>query len=1193
MSGYLWNSFYQDDVEGFRSFLSAGQGGMKTTSNRVKTSSSIEATGRSLSFGSPGSLGTSPVLAKQKKAHGYSAQDGLTRQDINRRDHLGRTLLHLIASSRHDSTIDFATALLDFPLTDIYLQDYENGWTALHRAFYFGNVSIARSILWRETQDVLNHAHGTPKHPQPLIKIKDHEGNGPYDLLFMTLAAHSRRSTIHRSIREGTEGIRDDTSSTDETLDPTQSESIACISEQLGDEVFTFGSNKNVTLGFGDEDDRQFPERITLRRPVGLIEKQFLRYLESRSHFYGSDTNEGNMRMRNGYVDIAEVPFSVKSIPIRFRDIQMSKFHTAILTTDQESNLYICGHGKGGRLGFGDERTRYQFACVDSGGLGTKEVVQVALGHNHTLAVTSDGSVYSWGMNTFGQLGYQLSNIRPNEEPLQLVPRQIYGTLKRERVAGVAASRIHSVVFTPLSLFTFGKNEGQLGIVDSDARSLSSQASPRKVAASLFSTTISTVAAIDRATICLLANHEVWVFANYGYRRLTFPLDGFSNFFMHQVHTIPSWEDIPNRICHITGGGNTICAMSSMGEVFTCVVSLPTEMGDSHASTTNPSKIKGSFSQPRRVWSIKKGHMSARNVAVDQDGSIILATEAGTVWRQVKRSKAKHTTASEIGSQSKDYKFTRIPNLTRVCKVRASAFGAYAVIRQEYDVTKTDILDTGSPLWEAYARLMPFEELVTYATTGDHPIKLSAVEPKVQQLFSITKGIESLALKDTKDFPLEPIVVYTSLGNWGIPIHRWLLVGRSNVIRRSLNSHAHMDFLHVEETENCTRLQFEGLDPMTLFNFVYWLYTDEVVECWQFPKNARARNVRADLIRLAHRLELTGLEFAVRQIDSRRRLDDDMRIAYSDAELFTDADVLVELEDGQVSAHSEILCQRCPFFDGLFKGRTGGLWLQGRTSESGKVSIDLKHFSSETFGYVLRHIYSDAGIELFDNIQCPKVEDFLDRVLDVMAIANELLLDRLSLVCQKVIGKHVNLRNVCELLNVIAPSPAGAFRHAALDYICFNLEVLLQNGYLDELDNDLLIEVNQRVREEQRYHARAKEDDEELLLRWPELSKRRIRWGEVSIDPAMLGEKSVRDASKFPSTSFVNPLDHHPLSLPQSCDTEARNIQLAMENPTIEDQLIPIDFQWTGNFNQKCVNSTNNEATDNEANGRKYHTAYE
>ena len=39
----------------------------------------------------------------------------------------------------------------------------------------------------------------------------------------------------------------------------------------------------------------------------------------------------------------------------------------------------------------------------------------------------------------------------------------------------------------------------------------------------------------------------------------------------------------------------------------------------------------------------------------------------------------------------------------------------------------------------------------------------------------------------------------------------------------------------------------------------------------------------------------------------------------------------------------------------------------------------------------------------------------------------------------------VNTRNVCQLLNAVAPCSITQFKDAALEYICLNLEGMLEN----------------------------------------------------------------------------------------------------------------------------------------------------
>jgi hypothetical protein len=111
--------------------------------------------------------------------------------------------------------------------------------------------------------------------------------------------------------------------------------------------------------------------------------------------------------------------------------------------------------------------------------------------------------------------------------------------------------------------------------------------------------------------------------------------------------------------------------------------------------------------------------------------------------------------------------------------------------------------------------------------------------------------------------------------------------------------------------------------------------------------------------------------------------------------------------------HSDIICQRCPFFEGLFRGRAGGQWLAGRrTEESSLVRIDLTHVDTHLFELVVRHLYTDAGEEIFEDVTSEDLNDLLaldellDHVMDVMSVANELMLDRLTQVCQRLIGRY-------------------------------------------------------------------------------------------------------------------------------------------------------------------------------------------
>lgn len=473
MSSLLWQYYFANDVEQFRRTLA------RATYNQTKSKGKSAAGGLSTSPGT--ALSISPTLTKSRRYHDESQRNvshqgsskldgviGLSRADVNWKDAHGVTLLHQIASSNAPNASEFATALLQLPLVDLYIQDEESGWTALHRALYFGNIYIARALMDRDYQDAMQYS-SIGSAAGGLIKIKDREGYSPFDVYGASIA-HRTLSQLPSNLIEGlddedgemAQGVSGD------AVDDEESRKLAPRTQVDGDELFAFGSNKNFTLGFGDEDDRQFPERVQLKRPDHLVYRFYAEYQAS----------ERGKRRRSTDVPSAkpfgmfEMPAIVRYRPIIIQDVQLSKLHSAILTTDPEANLYMCGFGSGGRLGTGDETTRFGYVNVHGGGLTGKQVIHITLGQNHTIAISSEGETLTWGSNAYGQLGYasnsNSSGLR-DEEPVQLLPRQVFGPLKHQTVVGAAASRIHSAVITATSLFTFGKNEGQMGLVDSDA----------------------------------------------------------------------------------------------------------------------------------------------------------------------------------------------------------------------------------------------------------------------------------------------------------------------------------------------------------------------------------------------------------------------------------------------------------------------------------------------------------------------------------------------------------------------------------------------------------------------------------------------------------------------------------------------------------------------------------------------------
>ncbi|KAI1458705.1 hypothetical protein F4805DRAFT_111631 [Annulohypoxylon moriforme] len=1088
MSHLLWKYYWENDVDKFRRLLAPASYSHNPSKSPGTT------------IGSPGAFGSSPRTTKSRKTSGFgagisaskTASNGLGKSEINSRDHSGLTILLRAASSTSPDAACFVEALLDHPAIDIYTQDYESGWNALHRALYNGNISIARLLLEKERKDWTGSLGGaTATKAAQLIKTKDHEGNSPFDVYNATIALRTLKVSEDRASLEEDGSDTDDGSSSDDVRHHGRYYG-------LGEEVFTFGSNNNLTLGLGDEDDRQFPERIYLKRPDHLIEHFYNQYLEERKRRPNGD-NSMPMPMPP---NISEVPSLIQNRPLIIQDVVLSKLHSAILTTDPMSNLYVCGIGRGGRLGLGDENTRFNFMPVQ-GGLSEKKVVQISLGQNHSMAVTSTGELWTWGMNTYSQLGFVLPPpTKPDEEPMSSVPRQVFGPLKKEIILGAAASAIHSVAHTGSSLFCWGKNVGQLALMDADSRSLEVQTIPRKVAATILSnhSSIVTVSAIEKATSCLFEDHMVCVFTSYGYNMIKFPTyDPFTSSPLQrsvQLSTSSRYDPGRREIHHITSGGETIAAVTGNGDLFTMVVNQKSDGNQSATSTTNPSKIKDAITTPQCIWSSRKD--GVKSVTVGENGSVMLSTQSGAVWRRVKRTKAKDTKApSAADSKRKDFKFQRVPYITDIVAVRSSAFGAYAAIRKDCDVTREQIEVDEPTLWQDIAPLFP---LLGFKASN-HKVRENKDTWKFQDPEVLKGRVDTLAYEVLTSTDLEE-GLRTHLQNWHfqhqgldtiiraasypeimIPVHSWLLSARSPLLRaglqrfRETGKYEIVDLLDISEQNNITIVELTGsVDLITLMNLVVYMYRDRVIPAWNFTRQSkplayRYRQIRTEVMKIATKLGMPDLEAAVRiQTSPPRSMNIDFRKAIEDPAFFEDGDAILELDGDEIPIHSDMLCQRCPWFKGLFNGRSRGFWLESRRAalqDSDRIKIDMKHMDPESFHYVLQYLYADIGEELFDDTVADNIDEFSELVMDVMSIANELMLDRLSQICQKVIGRFVTTRNISNLLNAISPCSVTEFKDKGLEYICLQMESMLENHLLDDLDEDLLVELDEIVRDNQ------------------------------------------------------------------------------------------------------------------------------
>jgi alpha-tubulin suppressor-like RCC1 family protein len=130
-------------------------------------------------------------------------------------------------------------------------------------------------------------------------------------------------------------------------------------------------------------------------------------------------------------------------------------FHHVIAITN-ENKVYIWGFNNSGQLGDGTYDDCFVPQLLNE--LKDENITTVCCGDWHSLALTSNGKVYAWGSNKFGQIG----NERDNE--YQLKPIKIE-KFEEKTVVAISCGHYHSLALTENGrVYSWGDNERkQLG----------------------------------------------------------------------------------------------------------------------------------------------------------------------------------------------------------------------------------------------------------------------------------------------------------------------------------------------------------------------------------------------------------------------------------------------------------------------------------------------------------------------------------------------------------------------------------------------------------------------------------------------------------------------------------------------------------------------------------------------------------
>ncbi|EKX55514.1 hypothetical protein GUITHDRAFT_99290 [Guillardia theta CCMP2712] len=234
--------------------------------------------------------------------------------------------------------------------------------------------------------------------------------------------------------------------------------------------VMAWGSGSGGRLGGGDEEDHELPSRV-----LGLEDINVARVFAGRSHNLLLTSSSKVLSMGvglGGRLGRKETSSLLpKEIPAMIEIVQAAAGERHSLLLSSSGIVFSFGDGLQGQLGQGDIVNLVEPKAVEE---DLVDVVFVAAGGYHSLAIERNGHATSWGRGGEGQLGsgtrYSTSRPSPMFASNEGGARQgLYGCKLKMIAAGdwhtAAAGREHSLLLDDKGkVWVCGSNErGQLG----------------------------------------------------------------------------------------------------------------------------------------------------------------------------------------------------------------------------------------------------------------------------------------------------------------------------------------------------------------------------------------------------------------------------------------------------------------------------------------------------------------------------------------------------------------------------------------------------------------------------------------------------------------------------------------------------------------------------------------------------------
>ncbi|CAN5494011.1 hypothetical protein BH10ACT2_BH10ACT2_26520 [soil metagenome] len=310
---------------------------------------------------------------------------------------------------------------------------------------------------------------------------------------------------------------------------------------------------------------------------------------------------------------VAQSPNLAVAAPLPLTPIVAGGDHHSLIL-DGNHTLYTFGTNEAGQLGFSENSGTDVPNPIPTQIM--TGVAQVAAGAYHSIALKTDGTVWTFGDNEDGQLGRATNSGTATPNP---VPAQVVGL--PAVIVAIAAGGFHSLAVDAAgNLWTWGLNDsGQLGTAGPNLGTGNPNPTPTQV------TTLSHVSQIAAGafhSLVLTDDANVWAFG--------WNLDGQIGNSLN-AGEFDSWNDVPTQVAELSGikaiaaGGYHSLALSSDGHVWAFGWNFYGQLGNA----TNNGVLAPA--PPNYVPEQVAGLTGVKAIEAGESHTLALKTD-GTLW---------------------------------------------------------------------------------------------------------------------------------------------------------------------------------------------------------------------------------------------------------------------------------------------------------------------------------------------------------------------------------------------------------------------------------------------------------------------------------------------------------------------------------------------------------------------------------